>query len=455
MNSSEGAPRPKPPEPSAINRAKDLLTFIDSSPTAYHAVEQSITRLEAAGFQALEERATWALKENQGYYVTRNGSTLVAFILGQDDPARAGFTMVGAHTDSPNLRLKPQPSYEKRGYMQLGVEVYGGVLLSTWLDRDLSIAGRVAIKNKDRLELRLVKIDRPMVRISNLAIHLNRTVNQEGLKLNAQDHMAPIWSLGSRPPSESATDALRHTLAEALEVQAEDILNHDLALYDLQKGSLSGLHEEFIHVARLDNLASCHSGLTALIETRATPLPTTRLLAFYDHEEVGSRSAQGAAGPFLKDVLHRCVEAHPKKSQEAYPRAIASSFMVSIDMAHAVHPNYADRHEPQHMPVIGQGPVVKTNAGQSYATDGESAARFIALCLEAGFRPQSFVTRTDLSCGSTIGPITAGRLGVKTVDVGNPMLSMHSIREMAGTQDVELMHRTLVQLFSRPNPAQS
>jgi aspartyl aminopeptidase len=442
----------------ARERALDLIQYIDASPTPYHAVEETIRRLERAHFSALKEGDEWKLRPNDRRFVTKNGSTIVAFVVGAKPPARGGFKMIGAHTDSPNLKLKPRASFTKNGYRQLGVEVYGGVLLSTWLDRDLAIAGRVAVREPNGVKTHLLKLARPIVRIPNLAIHLNRDVNRDGLKLNPQTNLPPILSLvpdetnGSKNGKNGKNgkkdagdqDLLLSLIARELDVGEDLILDHDLSLYDVQKGTLAGAEDELIHIARLDNLASCHGAIDALMHTADTATAATKLIALYDHEEVGSRSAQGAQGPFLELVLQRIVEAHEKTEPQGYARAMASSFFVSADMAHAVHPNYVDKHEPQHMPMLGQGPVVKTNAGQSYATDGESAAYFIALCREAGFEPQSFVTRGDLACGSTIGPITAARLGVKTVDVGNPTLSMHSIREMAGTHDAELMHRALV-----------
>lgn len=443
----------------ARERALDLIAYIDRSPTPYHAVAETVRRLERSGFQPLSESDEWRLRPGDRCYVTRNGSSIVAFQVGAKSPARAGFKMVGAHTDSPNLKLKPRSAFSKTGYRQLGVEVYGGVLLSTWLDRDLSIAGRVAVKTASGVAMQLVDLERALVRIPNLAIHLNRDVNRDGLKLNPQTHLPPILALTDLPKTSAKNDTdpdpLRMIVGKKLDLAPDAILDHDLSLYDTQKGALSGLDDEFVHTGRLDNLASCHASLEALIATSgaasgagSSAAPDgTRLIALYDHEEVGSRSAHGAAGPLLENVLVRIVESHEMVEPQAYARAVAASFQISADMAHAVHPNYADKHEPQHMPVIGQGPVVKTNAGQSYATDGESAAKFITLCREAGFDPQSFVIRTDLACGSTIGPITATRIGVKTVDVGSPMLSMHSIREMAGTTDVELLHLALVQHF--------
>jgi aspartyl aminopeptidase len=430
----------------ARERGLDLLAFIDASPTPYHAVEATRARLTAAGFTALDEREAWALAPGDRRYVVRGGSSIIAFEVGADSPARAGVRMIAAHTDSPNLRLKPRAAYTKHGYRQVGVEVYGGVLYSTWLDRDLSVAGRLVVKGERGPRSVLVDLGVPTLRVPNLAIHLNREVNSEGLKLNAQTHLPPIWALeGAGTPE---TELFRR-LAEQAQVAPADVLDHDLMLYDVQKGALSGVDEPFLHTARLDNLASCYSGTHALLDAVVRgPAPHTRLVALFDHEEVGSQSAQGAHGPFLQALLERLIEAHPAREAQAYARTLAASFCVSADMAHAVHPNYADRHEPHHQPQLGLGPVIKSNANQRYATDGESAARFAAWCAEAGVTPQHFVTRTDLGCGSTIGPITASMLGVRTVDVGNPMLSMHSCRELAAVKDLELMHGALLQTLA-------
>jgi aspartyl aminopeptidase len=426
----------------AKERALDLIAFIDRSPTPYHAVKEAIRRLENAKFSRLEESPAWKLKAGDRRYVTRNGSSIIAFVAGTGSVAEHGFKMIGAHTDSPNLKLKPRASYTNKGFRQLGVEVYGGVLLHTWFDRDLSIAGRVAVREGKKIEMRLVDLQRPLLRIPNLAIHMNRDVNKDGFKANPQTHLPPVIALDSGGKKDG-DDFLKSLIGEAAGVSPGSIVDHDLSLYDVQKGTLSGVNDELIFVARLDNLASSFHALDSLIESANTATKHTRMIALHDHEEIGSRSAQGAAGPFLENVSSRVVEATSNESQ-AFARAIASSFHISADMAHGVHPNYADKHEPQHMPMIGLGPVIKNNANQSYATDGESAAVFAAICDDAGFEPQSYVVRTDLGCGSTIGPITASRIGVKTVDIGNPMLSMHSIREMAGTHDTELMHRAMV-----------
>ncbi|MBK6516614.1 MAG: M18 family aminopeptidase [Polyangiaceae bacterium] len=417
---------------SSDDAARDLCAFIDRSPTPYHAAVEVTRRLQEAGFSALDERETWAISPGDRRFVVRGGSTVVAFIAGSEPPSAGGFRMIGAHTDSPNLRVKPAPDVHKSGYRQVGVEPYGGVLYATWLDRDLSIAGRVALARGGRqLETRLVDLERPVARVPQLAIHLNRGVNTDGLVLNAQKHLSPILGVGDKV---ELTKLVASSLGEA----PADVLGFDLMLYDTQRASPGGLDEEIVYASRLDNLGSSHAATLALLRGASETVRATRLIVLYDHEECGSRSAVGAQGTVLRDVLARVVAGFGAPKPQDLERALARSFLVSADMAHAVHPNYADQHEPQHTPELGRGPVIKTNANQSYATSGETAARFTLACREAGFAPQQFVTRSDLPCGSTIGSITAAKLGVQTVDVGNPMLSMHSCREMAGARDVAL-----------------
>lgn len=427
------------------DRVADLLSFIDRSPTPYHAVAESAARLEAAGYARLEEGDPWSLSAGDRCYVVRAGGSLAAFEVGSAAPAEAGFRVIGAHTDSPNLRIKPEADVHAHGYHQLAVEPYGGVLLHTWLDRDLSLAGRVTLKSGDGTDTRLVDFARPLLRVPNLAIHLYREINSEGLKLNAQRHLAPLLGLGD---DGAFADLLCAEIArEGAMVEREDVLAWDLMAYDTQPASVSGADGEFIHAPRLDNLASSHAGLSALTTAgEQGASPATRVVVLYDHEEVGSRSSQGAGGTFLEDTLRRVANA-AGGGADAMERAVSRSWLVSADMAHAVHPNYADRHEPGHRPKIGQGPVIKTNSNQAYATDAESAGFFSSLCARVGVTPQNFVTRSDLGCGSTIGPISAARVGIRTVDVGNPMLSMHSCREMAGSADVGPMIDVLVELF--------
>lgn len=414
----------------------DLLAFVDAATTPYHAVAECARRLERAGFVRLDEGDAWKVAAGTRAYVTRGGSSVCAFIAGERPPHETGFALVGAHTDSPNLRVKPLADLTRHGYRQLGVDVYGGVLLSTWLDRDLSIAGRVVIDDAaSGTTSRLVDFARPLLRIPNLAIHLDRKVNESGLVLNAQTHMVPVLGL-----ERTGATGLRALIAEELgragtPTAPEHITGWDLCLVDVQRATRSGAGGEFIHAARLDNLASCHAALRSLV--RATGARAdTRGIVLYDHEEVGSQSAHGAGSTFLVDVCQRLAEGAAAGAADAFARSVARSFLVSADMAHAVHPNYADRHEPDHRPLLGGGPVLKTNVNQRYATDAESAARFTQLCKRVEVPLQHFVSRSDLACGTTIGPITAARVGLRTVDVGAPMLSMHSCREMAAADDI-------------------
>jgi len=406
---------------------QDLIAYIDASPTPFHAVGETVRRLESHGYRSLDEAEPWDVEAGDKIYLIRGGGSLAAFRIGSSPPHEAGFRIIGAHTDSPNLRIKPNPELKQAGYKQLGVEPYGGVLLHTWLDRDLSLAGRVWLEDGGA---RLVDFLRPLMRIPSLAIHLNRKVNTDGLQLNAQKHMAPMLALDGLQDLD-----LRSLLAQELgDVTAKEILAWDLMAYDLQPATRSGVSREFIHASRLDNLGSCHAALTALTASDADA-ERTRGIVLYDHEEVGSRSAQGAASDFLRSCLHRLSG----DSTEHYHRAIARSFLISADMAHGLHPNYVDLHEPKHQPLLGAGPVVKINVSQSYATDGESWASFERWARAADVGTQRFVVRSDLGCGSTIGPITAAELGIRTVDVGNPMLSMHSCREVAAAADVPKM----------------
>ncbi len=423
-----------------VAASKRMLAFIDASPTPYHAAANVAQQLEEDGFRCLDERQPWKLAAGDRCYLIRDAGTLVAFVVGNQSPALAGFRIIGAHTDSPNLRVKPQPDKLTKGYLQLGVEVYGGVLLATWADRDLSLAGRVVIADGDGVKHLLLDLRAPIGRVSNLAIHLNRKVNSDGLVLNKQRHMVPMVGLGRK-----AFD-LRKEIAARVDSKADDVLGYDLCFYDTQRGAIGGLNNEFLFSPRLDNLASCFAATEALCGVPNT-LESTAVMVLYDHEECGSRSAVGAASGLMRDVLGRIAVAYPEGQLQAFARAMASSLLVSADMAHAIHPNYADKHDSEHAPQLNRGVVIKTNANQSYATSGRSAAYFRQLCHAAGFAPQQFVTRSDMPCGSTIGPITAAQLGVQTVDVGAPMLSMHSCREMAGTLDVHLAIAAYSQVY--------
>ena len=416
----------------------DLLAFLRDSPTPYHAVASGLGRLTAAGFKTLDEGASWKGLA-PGRYAIERGGALVAFVL-PPGPARS-FRLLGAHTDSPNLRLKPKAEYARHGYHQVGVEVYGGALLNSWLDRDLGLAGRVVVRQGDELVTRLVRVERPIARIPQLAIHLDREVNEKGVVLNRQEHLPPVLGL----TKSGDPDGVRSLCASELGVAADDIVSSDLMFHDLTPPTVAGLDGEFIFSGRLDNQAMCHASLSALIdaapglEDAGAPVPVA---ALFDHEEVGSQSATGAGTPLLPMLLERLVLASGG-DRDDYHAAIARSLCLSTDMAHAVHPNYPERHEARHRPAINAGPVIKVNAQQRYATCARTAALFEHLCRRHGVPVQHFVTRTDLPCGSTIGPITATLLGIATVDVGNPMLSMHSAREMGGTADPALMIKAM------------
>jgi aspartyl aminopeptidase len=433
----------------ALAAAQDLLAFVDASPTPYHAVAEVARRLASAGFAQLNEADAFQLAPGQRFFVTRGGGSIAAFVVGERPPHEAGFQLVGAHTDSPNLRLRPLPDVRSQGYHQLAVEPYGGLLLTTWLDRDLSIAGRVVLDDgSPGGRSALVDFGRPLARIPNLAIHLNRNVNTDGLKLNPQTQMLPLLGLCEPAPDPDFLELLAAELARAgIRATPASVVGFDLCVYDTQKAALIGARDELLAAGRLDNLASCHAATRALCGARGNTA-ATRGMVLYDHEEVGSRSAQGAASPFLPDLLGRITGAFDAGAHDALPRAVARSLLISADMAHGVHPSYADKHEPSHRPVLGRGPVLKTNVAMSYASDAESTGAFRLLCQRAGVVPQQFVSRADVACGSTIGPITAGRVGLKVVDIGNPLLSMHSAREVAGTADVAAMIRVLEAFFA-------
>jgi aspartyl aminopeptidase len=396
----------------------DLRAFVDVSPTPFHAVAEMARRLSEAGFTELLELDSWAVQPGGRHWVVRDGGSLVAFRVGTAPLADAGLRMVGTHTDSPTFKVRPLHDVKRAGYRLVGVEPYGGLLAHTWMDRELTVAGRVTSADGTT---RLVRLAGATLRLPSLAIHLDRSV-RDGLVLDPQRHLVPVLGLESEP--------------ELLEqLGAPDALGFDLMLADTQAAAMTG--SDWIAAPRLDNLASCHGAVCALLAAEAEP--HTQLLVANDHEEVGSGSAEGARGSFLADVLARLVAATGDTDAQAFPRAMARSRMLSADMAHAVHPNYADRHEPSHTPLLGGGPVLKHNANQSYATDATGAAWFAARAAEAGVPVQHFVSRADLPCGSTIGPLTATRLGVATVDVGSPMLAMHSCRELASAEDVPLM----------------
>lgn len=400
---------------SEIRGIQGLLDFIDACPTPFHVVDRTAAVLQSSGFTEMDEADEWP--DAAGSRFIRRGGSLVAW---RHQTCEEGFRIIGAHTDSPNLRVAAQPDTGKAGYRQLGVEVYGGALLNSWLDRDLGVAGRVATPSGTRL----FRIDRPVLRVPQLAIHLDREVNQSGLLLNPQTHIVPVWGLGLRTPGEFASVA-----AEAAGLNHDEVLAWDAMLHDLTPSTVAGLDGEFIHAPRIDNLVSCWAGLRALIDVPADSSPSA-VLCLFDHEEVGSTTAQGAASTMLPALLERIAD-----SREALLPALARSWLVSADGAHATHPNYPERHEPDHHIAIGDGPVIKRNANQRYATDAVGEAAFAAVCEKAGVGHQVYVHRGDMPCGSTIGPFAASATGIATIDAGVAQLSMHSVREMCGAQD--------------------
>jgi len=418
-----------------------LLEYLDDSPSPFHAAKEAARQLEEAGFAPIDEAAAPAsLAPGARAYVLRGGS-VVAFRVGSEPVAEAGFRIVTAHTDSPSLRVKPQPLVRDQGYVRLGVEPYGGLIVATWTDRDLGMAGRVVIRTEEGLDQGLVDFRQPLCRIPNLAIHLNRKVNEEGLKLNEQTHLPAVFALAG---DDEKDDPFRRLLAEEVDCDPDALLAWDLCLYDLAPATLAGAHQEFISSSRLDNLASCHAGLEALVGQKADALPTsTAVLALFDHEEIGSRTSRGAQSSLLEAVLRRVVEQGENRAAGGLDRALANSWMISVDMAHAVHPAHKDKHDPEHMPHLNKGPVIKQNVNARYTTESESAALFLWLCEQVEAPCQWFVNRSDLACGSTVGPMVAANLGLRSVDVGNPMLAMHSVREMAGSEDHPHMARVL------------
>jgi len=423
-------------------QAQDLLNFIDASPSPWHAVDSVAKLLKKNGFKPLIENQPWQFKKNGRYYVVRDGASIIAFVIGNQALADTGFRIVGAHTDSPGLRLKPKAAFSSQGIAQLGVEVYGGPILATFTDRDLSLAGRVIVREGEALVARHVQFNSSIVRLPNLAIHMNREVNDKGLVLNKQTGLPLIF--GFAADSAEAQTQLTNALTIQLNVDVADIITWDLNVYDTQKGSFWGLNEEFIANSQLDNLASCHAAISALLCNKKPD--SSSICALFDHEEVGSESATGASGSFMSDVITR-ICASTSTSQEDRLRALANSFFISADMAHAFHPNHASSYEPCHHAHVNQGPVIKTNANQRYSTNADTAARFIQLCKSEDVPYQQYAHRTDLGCGSTIGPILAAQLGVASVDVGNPMWAMHSIRESAGVLDHSYMIAVLKALF--------
>ncbi|KAG5950603.1 hypothetical protein E4U53_004767 [Claviceps sorghi] len=477
--------------------ALDFVDFVNDSPTPYHATQTAARRFESAGFKLIKERDPWAstLQPGGKYYLTRNGSSIVAFAIGRKWRPGNAISIIGAHTDSCCLRLKPVSKKTNVGYLQVGVEAYGGGIWHSWFDRDLSIAGRVLVRDGDNFVQKLVKIEKPLLRIPTLAIHLHR---QSSFDPNKESELFPIIGLATAELNKSAdeeaaaadaapvadegkedkedkvfeplaTMAERHhpavldVIAQELGAKVADIVDFELVLYDTQKSTVGGLKDELIFSARLDNLGMTYCSVEGLIsstrdESRSLDQdPTIRMIACFDHEEVGSTSAQGADSNLLPSVIRRLASLpgnrdassdgsfepihHEGDESTAYEQTLARSFLVSADMAHAVHPNYAGKYESSHQPALNKGTVIKINANQRYATNSPGIVLIQECARLASVPLQLFVVRNDSPCGSTIGPGLAAKLGVRTLDLGNPQLSMHSIRETSGSADVEFATR--------------
>ncbi|KAL5076498.1 hypothetical protein RYX36_015482 [Vicia faba] len=461
----------------------DLINFLNASPTAFHAVDEAKKQLQAVGYEQISEKEVWELKAGHKYFLTRNHSTIVAFAVGKRYVAGNGFHIIGAHTDSPCLKLKPVSKVVKGGVLEVGVQTYGGGLWYTWFDRDLTVAGRVILKRENAGSVsyshRLVRIEEPIMRVPTLAIHLDRGVN-DGFKVNTQTHLVPILATSlkaevNKVPSENgsvesgkqndgkkendktgSSNAKHHPillqlLASKLECEPDDICDFELQACDTQPSIIAGAAKEFVFSGRLDNLCMSFCSLKALIDATSSDSnleeePGIRMVALFDHEECGSNSAQGAGSPVVLDVLSRITHSFSPNSK-LLEKAVQKSFLVSADMAHALHPNYMDRHEENHQPKLHGGLVIKQNANQRYATNAVTSFIFREIASKHNLPVQDFVVRNDMACGSTIGPILASGIGIRTIDVGAPQLSMHSIREMCAVDDVKYSYEHFKAFF--------
>ncbi len=429
----------------AIDFAQDLIDFIYESPSAFHAVKSIKSIFLNNGYEQLCEGNRWELKKGGKYYVSRNDSAIVAFCVGTGLVAKKGFKIIGGHTDSPCFRIKPNPVIVAEGkYLKLNTEVYGGPILNTWMDRPLSLAGRVVIKGKDvlRPEAILININKPIMVIPNLAIHQNRNINK-GIELNKQVDMLPLLSLVNETFEKD--NFLLNIIADKLKIESSNILDFDLYLYEYEKGKIIGLENEFISSSRLDDLEMLHAAVHSLVNTKASE--ATNVLVCFDNEEVGSATKQGADSSFLSNVLERIVIAFGG-DREDYFRSLHKSFMISADSAHAVHPNKGEKSDPTNRPIINNGPVIKINANQKYTSDGDSSSVFEGICKMAGVPVQKFVNRSDELGGSTIGPINSTHLGIRSVDIGTPVIAMHSIRELSGIYDHLYLNKSFEQFYN-------
>ena len=418
-----------------MNNITSLLQFLDNSPVNFLAVKTICQQLREAGFERLDACDKLGdMKPGRQFFLTKNDSSVYAFRIGTEPLGDAGFHIICAHCDSPTFRIKPNAEMTgEGGIVRLNTEVYGGPIMSTWFDRPLTLAGRVIVRSADVMhpETKLLHVRRPLLQISNLAIHFNRQVN-DGVKLSKQKDMLPI--LGIINDEMERGNLLINLICEERKVSHQDILDFDLYLADATPACTFGIHDEFISSGRLDDLSMVHAGLQALLESGNETPKVTQVLAIFDNEETGSQTKQGAGSPFLASLVQRIVLAQGGNAED-FHRSVEQAFMVSADNAHAWHPNYSDKYDPTNHPVLGGGPVIKFNAAQKYASDAVSAAVFAGICEKAGVPCQRFVNHSDVAGGSTLGNILASSLPVKGVDMGNPLLAMHSCRETAAASD--------------------
>lgn len=410
--------------------AEDLLQYLNDSPTAYHAVENAAAMLKEHGFQELQESDEWSLQAGAKYFVMKNSSAFLAFTVGKGDLAKEGFRIIGAHTDSPCLKIKPGAcSVTADGYVKVNVEIYGGAILNTWFDRPLALAGRLIVKENGTLCEKLIRIDKPVFMIPNLCIHFHRDVNEKAA-YNKQTDMMPLLCM--KEENVEKDDYLRDLIREETGIEKSGLVDYELFLYEYQRGIFTGKNQEFISASRIDDLSMVYAGLCALAEAKTGA--GCQMFAAFDNEEVGSTTAQGANSGLLQQILNRICK-NLGLTDEGYFQAIANSTSISADLAHAVHPNYSDKHDTETRPVLGGGPVIKYSASQRYATTAISAAYFMEACERAGIPCQKFVNRNDIAGGSTIGPALSGMTTIPTVDIGAPVLAMHSIREFGAVAD--------------------
>lgn len=409
-----------------------LLGFLDASPTPFHCVKNISMMLENAGFIKLDEKEKWNLKSGLKYYVTRNDSSVIAFTYPKD---KKSYTMIGSHTDSPNIKLKHNPTIKENGVVKFSVESYGGMLLNSWFDRDLSLAGRISFLNEDyNIQDILIDVKKSIATIPSLAIHLDDKANKDKT-VNKQTDMMPILTTNEDFDFE---EFLKWQLSKQTNKNVKKIYSHELSFYDTQKASFVGLRDDFITSARLDNLLSCYVSLLTICSS--DPFKPILMVA-NDHEEVGSQTTSGADGSFLENVLHRMFPDY-----EEFVQVMRSSLLVSADNAHAIHPNFPTKHDSNHTPFINKGVVIKINANQRYASSSKTTARFLHTASKLDKNVQTFVNRADMGCGSTIGPITASKLGIDTIDIGLPTLAMHSVREVCGSDDAYELFEILLNL---------